>query len=98
MASNLTDLNNVLQLESVESATKSTKASSGWEIELKNLAIKGLRRLNMKNAKYQYSMPTHDVMSLINGTLTNNKKNSINYLNDYFTNIGSNIMHKKSTR
>ena len=35
----------------------------------------------------------------INGTVTNNKQNIINYLNDYFTNIGSNIMHKinKST-
>ena len=34
-----------------------------------------------------------------NGTVTNNKQNIINYLNDYFTNIGSNIMHKinKST-
>ena len=35
----------------------------------------------------------------INGTVTNNKQNIIYYLNDYFTNIGSNIMHKinKST-
>ena len=29
-----------------------------------------------------------------NGTITKNKNNIINYLNDYFTSIGSIIMHK----
>ena len=29
-----------------------------------------------------------------NGRITNNKKNIINHLNDYFTSIRSNIMHK----
>ena len=52
---------------------------------------------NVVNRKHK-SQFTLDRIN-INGTVTNNKKNIINYLNDYFTNIGSNIMHKinKST-
>ena len=50
------------------------------------------------NRKHK-SQLTLDRILNINGTVTNNKKNIINYPNDYFTNIGSNIMHKinKST-